>query len=427
MTRFSTDPVPQAVVVPNVLSQHVEDAAVLHTARTGLTSAPHVRVRHLRRFDDRLAAHLDGLLVAREHGWPICDAALEKPTPGAVFVAAVAAIEYRSGERLDRLYALVQSVPEAQRGLISAFGWVRQDQLRGLVAGLLSSQNSFLRLMGIAACAVHRVEPGKARDMALDDASGALRARALRASGELGRRDLLPACEKFLDADDVDCRFWAASSAVLLGARGIALESLKAIGDSPGRHHWRAFRLALQAMESEMASAWLLQLAQKPENLRELIQGSGIAGDSIHVPLLISHMSELTTARLAGEAFSVITGLDLAYLDLDRKPPEEPIAGPNDNPSDPNVAMDPDDGLPWPDPERIGRWWQSNGSRFQPGTRYFMGALPTREHCLRILKEGFQRQRILAAHYLCLLTPGTPLFEWRAPAQRQQRLLATME
>jgi uncharacterized protein (TIGR02270 family) len=88
--------------------------------------------------------------------------------------------------------------------------------------------------------------------------------------------------------------------------------------------------------------------------------------------------------------------------------------------------MDEDEGLPWPDPERIAKWWQANGGRFEAGTRYFLGAPVTRENCLRALKEGFQRQRILAAHYLCLLEPGTVLFEWRAPAFRQQRLLATM-
>ena len=58
--------------------------------------------------------------------------------------------------------------------------------------------------------------------------------------------------------------------------------------------------------------------------------------------------------------------------------------------------------------------------------RYFIGEPLNRENCLRVLKDGFQRQRIAAAIYLSLLNPGTPLFEWRAPAWRQQRLLSTM-
>jgi len=64
--------------------------------------------------------------------------------------------------------------------------------------------------------------------------------------------------------------------------------------------------------------------------------------------------------------------------------------------------------------------------RFQPGVRYFMGEPPTREHCIDVLKNGYQRQRIAAAEYLCLLNPGTPLFNTAAPAWRQQRLLAKM-
>jgi uncharacterized protein (TIGR02270 family) len=415
------------MLVPAVICQHTEDVAVLHAIRTNLTAAAHVRLKHIRRFDDRVAAHLDGLAVAGEEGWPMVDAALANPSPGALFAAAIGAIEGRSTERLSRLYALAEAVPEIRRGLVSAFGWVEQQQLRGIVTGLLASTNPFLRWIGISACAVHRVDPGTARDAALEGPASALRARALRASGELGRRDLVPTCESMLNADDPPSRFWAAWSAVLLGDRGGApLAALSAAGEAPGPFRARAFRLALQAMSIDECHDWLRNIAKDAENMRWLIQGSGIAGDPSYVPWLIKQMSDDKTARIAGEAFSLITGLDLAYLDLDRKPPEGGGAGPNDDPDDPNVEMDADDGLPYPDPERIARWWGANGGRFTPGTRYFLGAPLSREHCLRGLKEGFQRQRILAAHHLCLLEPGTVLFEWRAPAPRQQRILAAM-
>jgi hypothetical protein len=52
-----------------------------------------------------------------------------------------------------------------------------------------------------------------------------------------------------------------------------------------------------------------------------------------------------------------------------------------------------------------------------------MGEPPSSAHALKVLREGFQRQRSAAALYLCLLKPGTPLFNIAAPAWRQQRLL----
>jgi hypothetical protein len=71
-------------------------------------------------------------------------------------------------------------------------------------------------------------------------------------------------------------------------------------------------------------------------------------------------------------------------------------------------------------------WWNANSHHFQSGGRYLLGEPVSRENCMRVLKDGYQRQRILAAHYLCLLNPGTPLFNTSAPAWRQQRLLAKM-
>ncbi|MET0981012.1 MAG: hypothetical protein ABWY02_02860, partial [Telluria sp.] len=64
--------------------------------------------------------------------------------------------------------------------------------------------------------------------------------------------------------------------------------------------------------------------------------------------------------------------------------------------------------------------------RFQPGVRYFLGAPPSVAHCRQVLREGYQRQRIAAAEYLCLLAPGTPLFPTSAPTWRQQRWLRQM-
>jgi uncharacterized protein (TIGR02270 family) len=137
-------------------------------------------------------------------------------------------------------------------------------------------------------------------------------------------------------------------------------------------------------------------------------------------------MRDRKIAPLAGEAFSLITGVDFVDRSLDTKRPEGVETGPNENPDDPNVDMDPDEDLPWPDPDRVEQWWVDNSSRFPSGTRYFMGAPVTRAHCIDVLKNGYQRQRILAAHHLCLLEPGTPLFNTAAPAWRQKRWLGKM-
>jgi uncharacterized protein (TIGR02270 family) len=194
----------------------------------------------------------------------------------------------------------------------------------------------------------------------------------------------------------------------------------------PGPCRARALRSLLKVIDPAEAYALLKALVLDPGNRRLAIQGTGVAGDPRYLPWLVVQMEDLKLARLAGESFSLMIGLDLVDLRLDRTPPEGFDSGPSDDPDAPDVAMDPDESLPWPDPAKIQAWWDANRSRFTQGARYFMGAPVTPEHCVRVLKDGFQRQRIAAAQYLCLQRPGTQVFPTSAPAWRQQRWLAQM-
>jgi uncharacterized protein (TIGR02270 family) len=416
-----------ALIVANVVQQHADDAASLASNRTGLTDAPYAKVQRLLSADRRLAAHLEGLRLAGEHASSFCEALLENPSSGAAFVLAISALEAKDPDRFDQLMALAQAVPETLDGLLCALGWVDGPHLEGVVASLLRHREGFRRMVGVAACAMHRVDPGLSSGAYFEDPDPTVRARSLRAAGELGLSDLMSSCAEASRGDaDREPRFWAAWSAVLLGDRQIAVDEITAVGLSSGPHRNRSFRLAIQAMSTSAAHRILQDLSADTQQTRWVIQGSGIAGDPTYAPWLIKRMADLNRARLSAEAFTLITGVDLGAQALDLPAPVNFESGPSDDPEDPDVDMDPDEGLPWPNAAKIEEWWAANNGRFQKGTRYFMGEPVTREHCINVLKTGYQRQRILAAHYLCLLDPGTPLFNTSAPAWRQQRLLAAM-
>jgi len=404
--------------------QHIEDVAVLHAQRTVL-SGEHVTLSYLRRFDDRLAAHLDGLNVMGEAAWPLCQQELEMGTAGAMFAAAIRAVSDRRLDRLEELCALAETLPETQAGLISALGWVELAMLRGLVVPLLGSSDVLRRTLGIAASALHRLDPGLLSARRLEDPEPVARARALRTAGEIGKVESLSALANTINDEDPVCQAWGAWSAVLLGNRQAALEFLKAAAFADGPVQPRAFQLAMLALPVPDADALLQTIARDPAKRRVLVQGAGLIGDPAYVPWLIELMADDALARVAGEAFHLITGADLALLDLERNAAEA-ATGPNDDPEDENVTMDEDDSLPWPDPRLVQAWWTQHGARFASGTRHLVGSPMTRHQCIDVLKNGYQRQRRAAAYHLCLLSPGTPLFEWRAPAWRQQRELAQL-
>lgn len=396
-----------------ILHQHLEDAACLRTTRTYLVRAPHVKLKHLARLDERIAAHLDGIAVAGRVGAQQSMQALDRTGKGELFTAAINCIEARSDKTLLQLIALAEAVPAARSGLHSAFGWVSASRLQDLAGMLLRSENPAAQLAGLAACGQHRVDPKRFLDSLIAADHAAVRARALQCAGETGRVDLLPSCIARLDDEDPACRLRAAQAALLLGDRDAALTVLRE----------RAPAQAAGALPPADTRTLLDSLAAQPDSKRLLIRAIGHAGDPYYIGWLIGLMADDVFARLAGESFSFITGADLAWLDLERKPPGRLPAGPTDDPADTDIAMDEDDGAPWPDAEKIARWWQTNAPRFVNGQRYLCGAPPSKKQCIDVLKDGYQRQRMAAARHLCLLEPGTALFNCAAPSWRQQRLL----
>lgn len=382
---------------------------------------------HLSRIDERISAHLDGVAAAGDYGFGLVREALGSPERGEVFLAAVRALEDRRIEFLADLFALVEAAaPEQLAGLVSAFGWVSPQALNGVVRDLLACQSPFFRRIGLTACRLHGVDPGDLLSQAIVSADNRLRACALRCSGAVGRRDLLPALAIALDDDDLECRFRAAQSSVLLGGgQGAATAELGRVAIQPGQFRDQALGLAAMVANPNDERELLSQIAVQ-RDLRLLIRAIGCAGSIEHLAWLIGLMSDDSLTRCAGESFSLIAGTDLAGLDLERKPPEGLRSGPSDDAGDDDVSMDEDDGLPWPDQAKVGTWWSENSGRFQQGVRYLLGAPPTPDHCLRILKNGGQRQRIVAAHHLCFQRAGRSLFNCAAPAWRQKRLLAAM-
>ncbi len=242
----------------------------------------------------------------------------------------------------------------------------------------------------------------------------------------MGRKDLMPKLQGAPADMKPEVSFWAAWSAVLLGDRDRALRTLAALALKPGRRQMEVLQFALQTMETKAGHELLMQLDGLLGAARLRIVGSGFVGDPRYVPWLIEQMKQPAIARIAAEAFVNITGADFDLAQLEVPPPEEFEEGPTEDPDDENVELPEDIALPWPNVERIQHWWQANSGRFQTGQRYFLGESVNVSHCKRILREGFQRQRIAAALYLSLLQPGTPLFPTSAPAWRQERWLAGM-
>ena len=173
-----------------------------------------------------------------------------------------------------------------------------------------------------------------------------------------------------------------------------------------GKHQQRALQITFRVLPIDQARQRIAVMAQDEKYGRAVIQATAALGDPHAVNWLIQKMAEPASARIAGEAFTLITGIDLAKNGLSNAHPPEFESGPNDDPQDENVAMDEDDNLPWPDALKIAQLWQQQSSSFIVGQRYFMGQAITSLWLLQQLQHANQRQRHAAALELALSDPA---------------------
>lgn len=407
-------------VLVEIVEQHAEEAAFLWILRNEATRAPNQDLTSLSDLDERIDAHLDGLRVAGAHGWDICREQLAWREAGEIFAATHIAIQSRVGKRLDVVLEVANESVELARGFIGALAWLPYEDVERIIHTLLASTDPLARRIGLAASAAHRRDPGAMLGAAALDSNPAVCARAVKAAAELGRRDLTPLCVDRSDEASPESRFWHAWAATILG--GDSCTTLRRIALDDGPFAEPACDLAARRMSHNDVVAWQGELVAAGRSRLAIVVARAL-GDPARIPWLIEAMDTPSLARIAGEAFASIAGVDLAGAGLAAARPEGFESGPNDDPNDDNIAIDPDEHLPWPRQPAVAKWWSVNRATYTNGERYLMGRPIDASWLHHVLQHGRQRLRAAAAVELVLAEPGQPLFGVKARADRQLNAL----
>ncbi len=393
-----------------VYEQMAGDAAFLWLLRSIATNQPHYTQNDLLALDLRINTRLDGLMTAPEDSWTVCAAAMESQQADDIFAASVLAFRSLEIHYIQQAVEIGLDSPLGVKGLVSALGWLPGRLCHSWIKKFLTSKDLNHKYIAIADCSVRREDPREFLTAILqrDDciAHVKLYARSLRLIGELKRHDLAGALTLALQSTEHDVLFWATWSSILVGNKSIALQ-LKHFALTENTHQSRAIELAFRVIPVETAREWITELAKNPKMLRQAVTASAALGDPLAMNWLINQMRLPTLSRLAGEAFSTITGIDLVEnnLALDNLPNlDEQFANADDADND-SVAMNDDDRLPFPHVEKIAAVWQQYQHRFTSGRHYVMGQTPNVEHLNQIYINGNQRQRRIAALELALLEP----------------------
>ncbi|WP_228565129.1 TIGR02270 family protein [Myxococcus sp. AB036A] len=211
------------------------------------------------------------------------------------------------------------------------------------------------------------------------------------------------------------------------GIRAAAMEAGLASGV---RLAWDACRKAVQRREPGMPealtllaiggadadTALLVELLQSPDLRPDVLWALGFSGRVRAVEGCLEYLAEPSVARLAGEAFSSMTGLRLegTYALPPRSHPE-----PSDDP-DASLEPKPEDDLPWPHVAAITAWWSEARKRFDKGARYLLGQPFSGAVLVDALESSPMRRRHVLARELAIRTRGKHVIPTRAFSRRQR-------
>lgn len=408
-------------VIPNVLCQHADSAAALAQDRFYALRSSNYDLTDLVNLESRFEANIDGLIISGEEGWSHYEKHLEAGDYGEVFVISVLAIKLHDNKHFQLAFEMAGDDEELLNAIADAFVWLPYNEVSSYLDVLYKIKKPEKQFVAIAASAGHRVMNKHNLIDALSSKNNLLHCRAVLAIAELGLKELIPKLKENTHHEDENIRFFTFWTLTRFGYAK-SMEQLTRFLANP-IYGEQAIQFEMMQKDVNKAISILRQLYKNKSTKRLAIYGTGLLGNPASIPMLIEVMKIPELARVAGEAFTFITGVDIEYNDLDQDAPEDFESGPNDYPADENVDMDPDEDLPWPNPELIAKWWQENRHTYQESKKYLLGKEVSLAQYQAILIHGTQKQRAFAAIAIAVYQKDQAIFNVCLPAKRQRYLL----
>jgi uncharacterized protein (TIGR02270 family) len=373
--------------------------------------------------EERLLAHLDGLVLG---GLPVAEELLLPALAGEdLGEVAAAAWTLLQAEEADHQDAVIDRLAGADPPVQAAIWRALSLSPRADISRLLPlwHEGSPATQAGVLDIFAPR-EPDWVRerlDPAFRSGDPQLVAAGLRVVRSSRNRDFLEHVRLALGHPHPEVQREAMTAGLALG-----LKETWALCRSLALGQGAACRLALGLLSVSpdvKDRAIVAQRLSDPEIREHAVWALGFCADVKAVDLLVQAMSDPTVAKLAGEAFTAVTGAsitgDLARAGEPTSPEVEEV-----HDEDPAPAALPADLLREPHAENVAKWWSKARSKYHPVIRYLQGQPRTTDALRAALSSAptWRREILWTELAVSLVSPPKcDLWDW---ARNQLKQLA---
>ncbi|TAK06630.1 MAG: TIGR02270 family protein [Candidatus Manganitrophaceae bacterium] len=410
-------------VLTDILEEHLEEADFLFHQRENALSDRVYDLNGLAELEERLLAHLDGLVIGGKEAWALLEPKLVGEEAGEVFAAAFVALASGDPARIDLVQkTFAEAEGPVLDGIRHALRHTSFLEIEKIARPHLNSDKGAVRAAAIDVMSFRRVSlESKLLQAALTAKDPLVVAAAATAVGRLRAADLKYELDAALESDAPPVRLEAIRAGLLLKREQALDRCRKRVAERREEAGEAIFLLGLSGHTED--GSLLVKTLGEAALARNAIPSLGLLGRAAAMEPLIQCAADPKLARLAGEAIRTLTGVDLEKEKL-VTPPE---AKAKTEDEEDELEADPDEGLPVPDREKLEGWWRKNASRFDPKGRYRKGRPYGAPSLIDILRTGALPERHPAALELAMIDPSRPVLETRSFAIRQRKEMAGLK
>jgi uncharacterized protein (TIGR02270 family) len=405
-----------------ILKQQVREFSALWVRRRAFARNPKIGLDGLTAHDERMQQLLDALMLDADFALSVARSELSKAQNyGELFGCLVLAMRCGKKQISNEMLRAYAGQPEHHRDLVGALMWSGWASLETAKFSL-SNLSAMEQLLALSAFAALRIESPELLNASLHHEATAVRCRALRAVGELGRHDLIDGLRSAMQRDpDVNCRIWAAWSFFLLTPDQDAMNLLVLAVHGTWPYsplQWRCLELLMTRLSVDEAQPILQPMVNDPRYRLALVKAAGWLGTPSLLQWLTQQLADKALAQTASASVHLITGSYLPDCDVDV------LGRMEDREVRDSLGHTAEGWHPVVNSQAASDWVQNRWSdHFTSKLPRLAGVDRSPVNLLRLLLAGCQPIRASAALCLTMNWPQMPLLPVFAPAKAQLNLM----
>ena len=383
--------VSQRAFLSTLYEEYLEEASFLYEQRRTLYNNPEITWKKIGEFEERLEAHIDGLIVGGKLALEVCTRHAAEGDFGEVYAST--SVFCRQNQR-DRVLAIFDQLDPADVGKAGAVADALKYELPEAwfpdFLMLLASGDPKLAPILSRAFGYRRLSCGPQLLSAMKRCATTALPEIVWALGRIAHKPASGPLLDYLESEDEPVR----SAAAVALARVGEPRAVDSCLDKARSNTWPILTLGLAS--GRRALHVLTGLAEKNGG-GDCLTALGLLGDPVSVSLLIPRLAEPATAASAVIALQCLTGAGLyETVFIPDEIDDDELFETEREQLKQGKKPDRGDGRPFgstvtrlsQNPEDWKLWWETNATRFTPGVRYRNGEPLSPARLIQTLTDG---------------------------------------